>query len=121
MTGTIQNSGPGYKEFPTHKISLESAPAPQTVRLNDVVLAHSSNALILNETNHGPVMYFPQKDVDFSLLTKSDQTTYCPFKGDASYWDFGGVENIAWSYPSPFDEVMEIKNYMAFYSDKVSF
>jgi len=119
MTGATLNNGPGYKKAPDHTITLEPTNETVTVRLNGTVLTKSTAAIRLNESNYDPVLYFPPQDVDTRLITKSEHTSYCPFKGDATYWSCDGLDNIAWSYEAPFDEVMGIKKYVAFYPDKV--
>ncbi len=119
MEGTTPNGGPGFKEHPAHKVTIDKSNIRFTARHDKEVLAESTKTLILTEASYPPVTYFPFKDVNSKLLTKSENTTYCPFKGDASYWDFEGISDIAWSYETPYDEVMDIKGYVAFYPDKV--
>ena len=87
------------------------------------VLADSSRVLVMQETRLPLVFYFPRADVDMQLFTKTARRTHCPFKGDASYWTFnvGGtsVENAAWSYDAPYDEALDVKEYLAFRWDAV--
>ena len=58
------------------------------------------------------------------LLRATDHQTFCPFKGEAAYWTVsaGGqaLENVVWSYPEPFDEVAGLKDYLSFYTDRVT-
>ena len=67
--------------------------------------------------------YIPRKDVDFSQLEPTDHTTYCPYKGDCSYYSVpaGGKKsvNAVWSYEDPFPAVAQIKGHVAFYPDRV--
>ena len=67
-----------------------------------------------------PVVYYiPRKDVRMDRLVRSSHSTHCPFKGDASYFSVvGGPENAVWSYESPYDEMLAIKERLAFYPDK---
>jgi uncharacterized protein (DUF427 family) len=69
------------------------------------------------------VQYIPRRDVDMAALTRSDHTTYCPYKGDASYYSIpaGGdrSQNAVWTYETPFDAVAPIKEYVAFYPSRV--
>ncbi|MBT7647791.1 MAG: DUF427 domain-containing protein, partial [Rhodospirillaceae bacterium] len=72
---------------------------------------------------HIALYYVPRVDVDMTLLAKTDHSTYCPFKGDASYYTIasGGeqAENATWSYESPFDEFAELGGWLGFYWDKL--
>jgi uncharacterized protein (DUF427 family) len=63
--------------------------------------------------------YVPREDVS-APVEPSDRTSHCPFKGDASYWTVGGVENAAWSYEDPKPDVAAIRGLLAFYPDKVT-
>src|SRR5438309_5208077 len=87
------------------------------------VIADSRKALTLREANHPPVEYIPRKDVDFSQLERTDHATYCPYKGDCSYYSVpaGGKKsvNAVWSYEDPYPAVAQIKEYVAFYPDRV--
>jgi len=116
---TPSNSGPGYARAPDHTLELAPKGRTCTATLNGVVIANSDTALIMHEGNYDPVLYFPLEDVRLDLATKTDHSTYCPFKGEASYWSFDGAENIAWSYEAPYDEMIEIKGYVAFYRDRL--
>ena len=73
--------------------------------------------------SYPPVQYIPRRDVDMAALTRSEHTTYCPYKGDASYYSIpaGGDRslNAVWSYETPFEAMAQIKDYVAFYSDRV--
>ena len=77
----------------------------------------------MKETRHEPVVYFPRQDVRFGLMEPTSHHTFCPFKGEASYWTLRvgerAEENAAWSYEDPFDEVAGLSGYVAFYADRV--
>ena len=100
-------------------------PSDRRIRavLGGVTLADSRRALVMEETRLPPVYYFPREDVPMDLLIPSAQRTYCPFKGNATYWsvEIGGetVEDLAWSYEAPFDEAETVEGYIAFYWDRV--
>jgi uncharacterized protein (DUF427 family) len=87
------------------------------------VLADSRDALILREAGYPPVQYIPRKDVDMTLLRRSAHATYCPYKGDCAYYSIpaGGdrAVNAVWSYEAPYDAVAAIKDYVAFYPNRV--
>ena len=100
---------------------IKTAPAGTTVRvtLKGELIAESRDALALHEGSYPTVYYFPRKDVKMERLVRSSHKTHCPFKGDASYFSVaGGAENAVWSYEAPFDEMLAIKDRLAFYPDK---
>ena len=117
------NPGPGYKDYPGHKVELIQLPGKVQVKALGTVIAVSSNTLQVEESRYPPVIYVPRADVDFAFLVENDHSTYCPFKGDARYWnirvgnDFLG--SAVWGYDTPYDEVATLKDYVAFYADKV--
>ena len=112
-----------YSKYPDYRVDLEASSERIRVRLGDEIIADSSRTLRVLETKHDPVVYFPREDVRFELLEASDQTTFCPFKGEASYWTARAGErvedNLVWSYEDPFDEVAGLKDYVSFYPDRV--
>ena len=69
------------------------------------------------------MQYIPLKDVDVSLLERTDHATYCPYKGDCGYYSIplGGARSInaVWTYTAPYAAVAAIKDYVAFYPDRV--
>lgn len=90
------------------------------VRAGGEILADTREALELREASYPPVYYVPRKDVRMERLTKTEHSSHCPFKGDASYFSIaGGAENAVWSYETPFDEVRAIEGALAFYGKKV--
>ena len=115
--------GPGFKTNPDYRIVFERSPRRVRVKFNGETIADSSAAHLLFETRHLPIYYFPRADVRMELLRATEHHTYCPYKGTASYWSIaaGGrvSENAVWGYPEPFDEVAAIKDYVAFYWDRV--
>ena len=109
---------------PTHPISIAPNPKRVVVRVGDVVIADTRNALELIEASYPPVQYIPRGDVDMAQLTASSHTTYCPYKGDAGYFSISplgetGV-NAVWTYDAPYPAVADISEHLAFYPDKVS-
>ncbi len=90
------------------------------VRFDGEVIADSRDALEMKEGDYPSVYYFPRTDVAMDRLVRSSHTTYCPFKGTASYFSLrDGPENAVWSYELPYDEMSAIRERLAFYSDKV--
>jgi len=112
-----------WKQHPDYRVDLEPDPARVRARLGGEVLAESDRTLRVRETGHAPVPYFPRDDVRFEHLERTAHETFCPFKGEASYWTAragGRTEaNLAWSYEDPFDEVAGLAGYVAFYPDRV--
>ncbi|RIJ77031.1 DUF427 domain-containing protein [Nakamurella silvestris] len=108
---------------PDHPITVSPSPGRVTVSLGGKVIADTTEALTLQEASYPAVQYIPIKDVDLTLLERSDNASYCPFKGDASYYSIpsGGEAgvNAIWVYEHPHDAVAEIKDHLAFYPDRV--
>ena len=90
--------------------------------LDGEVLADTRDAVEMKEGDYPVVYYVPRKDVRMDRLVRSSHHSYCPFKGQASYFSLvDGAENAVWSYEQPFDEMTVIKERLAFYPDKVTF
>jgi uncharacterized protein (DUF427 family) len=106
-----------------HPITIEPNPARVVVSVAGRVIADTTRALTLREASYAPVQYIPLTDVDASLLAPSEHTTYCPFKGEASYYSIpaGGERsvNAVWEYREPYRAVAEIRDRVAFYLDRV--
>ena len=106
-----------------HPITVEPNPNRVTVRINGTVLADTTDALTLREANYPAVQYIPRKDVDMTTLARSETHTYCPYKGEASYFSIpaGGARSrdAIWTYEVPHDAVAAIKDHLAFYPDRV--
>ena len=81
------------------------------------------DALTLREASYPAVQYIPRRDVDMAALTRSEHTSFCPYKGEASYYSIpaGGDRSInaVWTYETPFEAMKQIKEYVAFYPDRV--
>ena len=108
---------------PEHPISVERNPSRVVVSVAGRVIADTREALTLREAQYPAVQYIPRKDVDMAQLTRSDRTTYCPYKGDAAYYSIpvGGERSIdaVWGYETPYTAVAGIKDHLAFYPDRV--
>ena len=107
---------------PDHPISIAPNPKRVVVKVAGRVVADTRRALSLKEASYPAVNYIPREDVDMTLLERSDHSTYCPYKGDCSYFSIplGGEQgcNAVWSYEAPYAAVAEIKNRLAFYPDR---
>jgi len=108
---------------PQHPITVEPAPGRVTVQVAGTPVADTSSALALQEANYPVVYYVPLADVRSEVLKPSEHTTYCPYKGDASYYSLatpkGEVADAAWYYAEPYSAVAEIAGHVAFYANKV--
>jgi uncharacterized protein (DUF427 family) len=108
---------------PDHPISIDANPSRVMVTVGGQVIADTRDALTLREASYPAVQYIPRRDVDMAALTRSEHTTYCPYKGDASYYSIpaGGDRslNAVWTYEAPFEAMAQIKDYVAFYPDRV--
>ena len=114
------NSGPGYKQYPDHRITTKPAGVRVQVKLEGELIADSRDAVEMKEGDYPVVYYIPRKDVKMDRLVRSSHETYCPFKGTASYYSLKNhAENAVWTYEKPYDEMSVIKERLAFYPDKV--
>jgi uncharacterized protein (DUF427 family) len=108
---------------PDHPITIERNPRRVVVTLGGRVIADTTDAWALSEASYPVVQYIPRKDVDMAALERTDHQSYCPYKGDASYFSIpaGGERsvNAIWSYETPYVAVGEIKDHLAFYPDRV--
>ena len=109
---------------PDHPITITPNPRRVRVTAGGKMIADSTSALALKEASYRIVNYIPRKDVDMTLLTRTAHATHCPYKGDASYFsietDGRTIENAVWSYETPFPAMSAIKDYLAFYPNKVT-
>jgi uncharacterized protein (DUF427 family) len=100
-----------------HRIDTTSGRA--RILAGDQLIAETDDAVLLSETGYPIRAYIRPEDIDASI-EPSQKTSFCPFKGDASYWTVGGLEDVAWSYEEPKPEVEAIRGRLAFYPDRVS-
>lgn len=106
-----------------HPIAITACSRPIVVKAGGRVIANTTSALELCETSYPAVFYIPREDADMSLFARSDHATYCPYKGDASYFSLPLLgergTNAVWTYEMPYDAVAAIKDHLAFYPDRV--
>ena len=106
-----------------HPISIVANPFRVTVVIGGRIIADTRSALSLREASYAAVEYIPRRDVDMCALVRSEHKTYCPYKGDASYFSIpaGGDRsvNAVWTYEAPFEAMHQIKDYLAFYPNRV--
>ena len=117
MSRTVLQPGP------QHPITVEPAAARITVTAGGTPVADTTAALALQEAKYPTVYYIPLADVRSDVLKPSDHTTYCPYKGDASYYSVataaGELTDAVWYYAEPYPAVADIAGHVAFYADKV--
>jgi|SRR5579859_3536914 len=108
---------------PDHPIAIEPTKGRVTVMVAGRIIADSRKALTLREATYPAVQYIPREDVEMALLEATDHATYCPYKGDCSYFSIpsGGARtiNAVWSYEAPYEAVTRIKDHLAFYPNRV--
>ncbi|WP_424813443.1 DUF427 domain-containing protein [Roseococcus sp. YIM B11640] len=108
---------------PDHPITLQPLGSRVVVTVGGQTIAASDRAIILQEAAYPPVIYIPRQDARMGLLVRSAQVSYCPYKGEASYFSIpaGGTrsDNAVWTYEAPFQAVANIKEHLAFYPDRV--
>ena len=118
------NPAPGFLKYPGEFLDYKTIERNIEIIFNNKIVASSNSFILLEEENYAPVMPVPREALFFEFMESTKYSKYCPFKGKASYWNINvcdnNVENAVWSYPDTFDESSIIKNYFAFYSDKVS-
>jgi uncharacterized protein (DUF427 family) len=122
MTDTRDHKTPG----PDHPITVERSPCHVVVRGDSAVIAETDRALEMREDSYPTVLYVPFDDVDRRYIRPSEHHTWCPYKGEASYYDIVDGEDgtaldaAVWYYDDPFPAVAEIKGHVAFYADRVT-
>ena len=108
---------------PDHPIAIAPNIERVVVKVAGQVIADTRAAVTLKEASYPPVQYIPREDVDMSKLTRTNHTTHCPYKGDAAYYSIpaGGERsvNAVWTYEDPYPDVIQIKDHLAFYPNRV--
>jgi uncharacterized protein (DUF427 family) len=108
---------------PDHPITIARNTNRVVVKVAGRIVADTREALILREASYAPVQYIPRKDVDMTLLERTEHATYCPYKGECSYFSIpsGGDRstNAVWTYEAPYEAVLSIKDHLAFYPERV--
>jgi uncharacterized protein (DUF427 family) len=115
-------SRPVLEPTAEHPITITPTGQRVVVRINGDVVADTHQALQLQESTYPAVQYIPLKDITQEVLTRTDTSTYCPYKGEAAYYSVttggGTVEDAIWFYEQPYPAVGEIVGHVAFYADK---
>jgi uncharacterized protein (DUF427 family) len=106
-----------------HPITIEPTKGRVQVRVNGELIADTTSALELREATLPVVQYIPLSDVVADRLTRTDTSTYCPFKGEAGYYSVttsagDKVDDVIWFYEEPYPAVAQIAGHVAFYPSK---
>jgi uncharacterized protein (DUF427 family) len=109
----------GHAADPYHRIDIRRTSRHLVVRAGGRVIADTTAPLVLYESGFAARWYVPRADVAADALTAAEAQTFCPYKGIASYYDIDGVQNAAWSYRSPLDEMAAIGDLVSFEPDRV--
>jgi uncharacterized protein (DUF427 family) len=113
---------PGHRDHPEHHVIERPVQGRLRAQLGADVLAESDDVIEVDEDGNPPRYYFPRDSVRMDRMSASDTHTYCPFKGEASYFtmDFldGQMPDAAWTLKDPYDEHADLKDRVAFYSEK---
>ena len=108
---------------PDHPITISPAGGKVRVTVAGRIVAESTRALRLEEKGYPSVYYFPRSDAEMSLLVRTTHYTYCPHKGDCTYYSIpvGGTksEHAVWTYEKPYEAVADIRGHLAFYPTRV--
>lgn len=108
---------------PDHPITITPTKGRVTVVVNGRRIADTREALTLKEASYPAVQYIPRKDIDQTQLHRTSHQTYCPYKGECAYYSIpsGGERsvNAVWTYEAPYASVSSIREYLAFYPDRV--
>jgi uncharacterized protein (DUF427 family) len=108
---------------PEHPITISLVTEKVRITVAGRIVAESTKALRLEEKGYPPVYYLPRSDADMSLLVRTTHYTYCPYKGDCTYYSIpiGGAksEYAVWTYEKPYEAMADIKEYLAFYPARV--
>jgi uncharacterized protein (DUF427 family) len=120
---TLMSERPIRQPGPDHPITIERNPARIVVSVAGRTVADTRDAVTMREGTYPPVHYVPRKDVDMSLLERTTHATYCPYKGECSYYSIpaGGERstNAVWSYEAPYPAVATIAGRLAFFPARV--
>lgn len=123
MSTTHPHDKPVKIPGPDHPITIERHPSRIVVKAGGKVIVDTREALTLREARYPAVIYVPRKDVDMTLLDRTDHATWCPYKGDCAYFSIPSAGergiNAVWTYEQPHAAVAPICEHLAFYPDRI--
>jgi uncharacterized protein (DUF427 family)/diadenosine tetraphosphate (Ap4A) HIT family hydrolase len=104
-------------------ITIEPNPSRVVVRVDGLVIADSTRALVMRAPGSPDTQYIPREDADMARLVRTAHATHCPYKGAAAYYSIQTgdrlVDNAVWTYESPYSDVSPIAGHLAFYPERV--
>jgi uncharacterized protein (DUF427 family) len=116
------SASPGHQKWPDHKVRETRVNDRVTVEIHGQRVADSADVIRVDEDGHPPRYYFPRADVRMDQLERTTTSTECPFKGSAHYFSLRSdgrvLKDAVWSYEEPYDEHPDLKERLAFYSDR---
>jgi len=123
MNNVRSNNGPGYARYDGYAVTCKPIEEEVVVTLGGEVVCCTNQAIAVLESRHKPALYLPKTAFDARHLTPSETSTYCPFKGTASYQGLvagtSEAPDALWYYPAPYDEVTFIEPFFGIYYDRV--
>jgi uncharacterized protein (DUF427 family) len=108
-----------YPPNPYHRVDCRPTKRRLTVSLAGAALVDTDDTVIVFETALAPRLYVDPALVRTDLLRRSDTTSYCNYKGYATYWSVDDVDDAAWSYDDPLPESLPIKGFLSFDPERV--
>jgi uncharacterized protein (DUF427 family) len=108
----------GHPRDPYHRVDVRRSRRTVRIELDGAVLAETTGAWLLCETTLPMRFYLPREDVSAPLLV-SESRSYCPYKGEASWWSLDGHADLGWTYERPFPELSAIAGLVAFWDERV--
>lgn len=116
---------PGFETNPTYKVLLSPLRSRVEIFMDGEKVVETRRALRMDEDKYGPVLYIPEDDISDDVVLIKRRDYHCPYKGTATIYDVKHgsrrYEEAAWSYDRPYDEFTDLKDHVAFHSQKVQF
>jgi uncharacterized protein (DUF427 family) len=112
-----------YPPNPYHRVDCRPTKRHLRVSVAGTTLVDTPDTVILFETALEPRLYVDPALVRTDLLRRTGTTSYCNYKGFATYWaaavDDVVVDDVAWSYEDPPPESLPIKGFLSFDAARV--
>lgn len=123
LAGSLSSATTNYTiDAPAHRILFEPDPRRLRAYVGDRLVLDTTRAQLLHETGIRPVAYVPLEDFDADLMERTDTSTHCPFKGDASYWTLRVGDDVRedaiWAYDEPLEPSSWLRGFAALAFDR---